>query len=186
MRLNYSGTLKVSIAHGKKIIQTRTYKNQGTAKLFEFFCLCLAGQYDAAKNLRPMKLKLFNEQYENLPDPANISVNNPASNIITVNKPSTITKDTSVPIGTSGRDYNGYSLTLHYLIPFSYITETSVDQACLYSSDPANNDDFLAYYLFEDENHQRLDPITINSENKLTYNLIVEWTLMIENQKKEN
>ena len=180
MNIGYNGTLTVYVKNGKTTIQKRTYTNHGTSNLFKFFCYCLAGEYNAAKAYQPAKIKLFNERqyYETeggiAPDFKSITVENPGSNLVSTNKTAKPIKAEKAELSTEVTDFNGYSLTLHYLIPFSYLTTDKINQACLYSALPDGDGDFLAYYLFTDEQGIRLEPIEITDENKLTYNLVIE------------
>lgn len=59
-KLGYTGTVKVSVKRGNSIISSKTYKNNGSNRLFLFLHECLVGSYNKAEGSRPSRIKLYN------------------------------------------------------------------------------------------------------------------------------
>lgn len=57
--IGYTGKIQASIMLGDRMISSKTYYNNGTSKLFEFFATCLTGNWLDAKATRPCKIILF-------------------------------------------------------------------------------------------------------------------------------
>ena len=60
--IGYEGKLNVYIKHGKTVIDHRSYHNAGTDQLFKFLCCCIQGDWDAAKELKPYKIRLYHNR----------------------------------------------------------------------------------------------------------------------------
>ena len=95
----------------------------------------------------------------------------PASNFIFAN----ISGETE-EIKISDNNYNGYKAILHFRVPFSFITQNTINQICLYAKGEDDDKKYSAYYLFterNDEGTEVLAPITVNNQ-QTSYNLIIE------------
>ena len=140
LNLGYSGKIKLSIKAGKTTIATRNYTNHGTAELFRFLCLCLAGQYRAADTIRPTKIKLFYSS-----DTVDTQVvGTPASGYITNNT-------AARPLAGSA---DSYKVVFHFLVPRIYITGEQFNQIALYGTDNDLDNNFSALFNLTAKNEQ--------------------------------
>ena len=172
--IQYTGKVTISLKRKDTVVSTYTYHNTGTDWLFKFLCYCVKGDYRTAEAIRPFKVKLF---YNRQQHPTNsapvINECDPATNFISTNKP--------VTIKTVG---NKTTATLHFLVPFANIFTliSSINQVCLYGTGEVNNENYMAYYYFIDQNDPNSwKPITISKANRTNYSLIIEWEMSFDN-----
>ena len=156
--LTYTGNVTVSIVKNKTIIKTYHGHNSGSKELFHFFAYALAGKYKIAESLRPLRIMLF-EKTTDKPEGQAVS------NYIGINVPTTVEATT---------DNTSYKATLHFLIPYTYITGNKVDIYKLY---PLNSADALAIFDAEAAGQA----IDLSNINKAKYSLIVDWELLVSN-----
>ena len=180
VNLNYSGEITLKIQKNGKIISTKKYHNAGTNELWKFISYCVAGKYQSAENLRPQYIRLFKNN------------NEPGGGLNTTD---IYTASQIVLMNTSGAPQKwiedstivGYKTILHFLIPFTFITEETVNEVRIYSK--INRDsinDCSAYFQFTKTISDILewDPIEV-SDNFGNYNLIIDWEMRISNLVRE-
>ena len=158
--LNYSGVVKISKEYKGKIISSKTFHNEGNTYLYQFISYCLGGKYKAAEELRPQYVKLF------------LTNKNTANNNDAVSIPILVSAITPKQ-WTDGNKVLGYKTTLHFLIPYTFISGDCFNEVRLYS----------ASFTIKDE----LDNVTIINavENDKKYNIIIDWELRIGNTTGE-
>lgn len=200
--LKYTGEIKVTIKKGKKTISSNKYKNSGRWPLFYFLNECLKGDYQIAENWKPRYVNLFEAGQVGAPLPE-IKDNGTNLNEIqsyTNTKVSLIThpwaedpdveKNESDGIGSSNIIYN-------FVIPFTHIdTSKKVNLICLYCRNEFKNygNPSMFFFVNGGEGHEdslgdilsdlRSNGNDISSKDN-EYNLFIEWTLNISNNKKE-
>ena len=172
--INYVGTVKVSVQKDNKIISTKVFHNNGTMYLYEFLCYCLTGNFETVKNKRPFKIKLFKNEGSALPapEPATEAINE-ATTFISIDQ-----KGDVLPIiDETTNEISNYKAVFHFLIPYSFISKTEINQMCLYSATATDNDAYSAIYYLVKADGTDWDPIQITNTSSSIYNLIIEWEL---------
>ena len=196
--VGYSGKVKVTVVDDRKVVSRKVGHNAGGQPLFRFLAQCLCGNYENAKALQPLKIKLF---YNDAKDVAVATDNieawassgssssekvTSASNFIFVNGPSVPEERKITDKQGNLVAKNGYKAILHFRVPFAFVTQTKVNQICLYAQNENDDKNYSAYYLFKDiTDEKKLAPIKVNNQ-QASYNLIIEWELSIANVKVTN
>lgn len=182
--VGYSGKVKVTVVDDRKVVSRKVGHNAGGQPLFLFLAQCLCGNYENAKTLQPLKIKLF---YNNATNVTNAITNisnwtvTEASNFIFVN-----TAGTPEEIEDEKGNKNGYKAIMHFRVPFSFVTRDEINQICLYAQNESDPKEYSAYYLFTDSiDAEKLAPIKVNNQ-QASYNLIIEWELSIANVEATN
>lgn len=176
--INYQGSISLSINKGKKVLLKKKYHNKGMPNLFKFLANCLAGNYSG--NLRPNKIKLFYNP-DTSTSPSNWDWNTAWGDNTT--KPKAVSPyilfDATPVVETKE---NACQVTLHFRVPFSYISGDKINIVALYQSDASDDQSQVAaYYLLTDENNTWDGGIDL-SEVSTNYSLIIEWTLIVANK----
>jgi len=174
--IGYSGQVKVTAMRGKKAIRTATFHNEGTINLFKFLCYCLAGEYNVAYNLRPQKIQLFFNQAGTYTEDLNNLKER--SGKIQLNTDAVVKK--YEPKSPGETDTNKYTVTLHFRIPYAFLTGDEVNHAILYNA----YDEPCAHFSFTDEETGAL--INILTGANQDYTLVIEWKMIVGNQKGDN
>lgn len=186
-KVGYQGAVKVAVLKGKRVINSKVYKNEGRWPLFYNISLSLAGNYKEAERFRPKFLKMFQLGIAGDNIPAGIPVfgSLPVTSLNDVLYNNTI--DSNYVIGTSTTVVEDYSTaTLKFLIPFSQIDTTKyTNLIALYSSTyKKDNANPCAYIIIADENNPNLlgnlGPST-QLDNENDYNLYIEWSMKVQN-----
>ena len=190
--VGYSGKVKVTVVDDRKVVSRKVGHNAGGQPLFRFLAQCLCGNYENAKALQPLKIKLFHNKTETVAE-ATKNIQNwvksegdftnitSASNFIFVNA-----TGATEEIKDEEGNKNGYKAILHFRVPFSFVTKNEVNQICLYAQSENDDKKYSAYYLFKDsKDEKKLAPIKVNNQ-QASYNLIIEWELSIANVKVTN
>ena len=192
----YSGKVKVTVVDDRKVVSRKVGHNAGGQPLFLFLAQCLCGNYENAKALQPLKIRLF---YNKATDTtaATTNINNwvgsdsntsieEASNFIFVNAPSATEEIKITDKQGNLVAKNGYKAILHFRVPFSFVTRDEINQICLYAQDESDPKKYSAYYLFTDSTDaEKLAPIEVNNQ-QASYSLIIEWELNISNVEPTN
>ncbi len=198
--IKYNGKVTVTLKSGKTTISTNTYKNNGSVKLWQFLCFCLAGNWSEALPLRPLKIKLY---YNSLADPDDINRLEPFNDTYNITRLITTNSKIAVtPVYEQGSTtVSSYKATLHFIIPSAYINSVDpvspqvdpvLNQIGLFPAnyfgelDPtaselaSDNKNWLAYFLFKINGSWAPDLIKINSLSG-NYNLIIDWQMSFTN-----
>lgn len=168
--LNYTGNVKITVKKDKKKVKTNIYHNNGCENLFHFLALCLANKTSEADSYRPVKIKAFyTEDFK--PDEI---ANNLEKVFIDSNAVTNYLMTNTAPTVTTANE-----TILHFLVPYSFVTENKINIFALYPS-LATITKPLAYFLLESDN--TWTPIEINQDTKTQLNLAIEWILKISNK----
>jgi len=207
--IGYQGHVTVSIQHGNRTIMTKTYHNSGMPNLFKFLAMALAG--DNTNNLRPVKIKMFKypgatwdttdggqtakgfswtKAWTNTSDKSPTKKLKPVqvSPFVLYDTAPIVTKVENTFNTTGGNteltedDYH-YETTLHFRIPFSYISDTTIHLIGLYPNNATDNQrDVSAYYLFADDG--TWDPLLLDDASG-NYSIIIKWTMILTNKAED-
>lgn len=190
--LSYSGEVTLKVCDGARVLSTKKFHNAGTKYLARFLCLCLSGNYNSADNIRPFKIKI----YYNKNKDAETAQNNLENSIPCMGSFMSMDKLPFVNdiVDNTGSKIIGYSTTLHFLIPYTYIQADYVNaipnQLCLYGMNrktSADNKKYCASVLLTEINSatgkKEWAPIEVPATSRNNYNLIIEWTMKFELEK---
>ncbi len=184
--LGYKGIIKTSIIQNNRILSTKIYHNSGCLSLFKFLGYCLAGEFEAAKVLRPYKIKLFCNGYSYNEVTTNKKFLPSADNNLIVEASPFITTNTDAVVESTEEtvDNATCSTTLHFRIPYAFINTTitsgdnsGVNEAIIYNS----KDEPCAYFLFLNAEEDDWKNILSVTSAKASYTLIIDWTMEISN-----
>lgn len=188
--LGYKGIIKASIIQNNRILSTKVYHNSGCLSLFKFIGYCLAGEFDAAKVLRPYKIKLFCNGYTYAEADLNKRFLPSATNNLIVEASPFITTNTDAVVESTEEtvDSATCSTTLHFRIPYAFINtaitsgnNSGVNEAIIYNS----KDEPCAYFLFLNSEGNDWKNILSETSAKASYTLIIDWTMKISNNTGE-
>ena len=186
--LGYSGKVKISLMNNKQVLTTKEYHNSGTPLLFKYLAEALAGKLNS--NLPPQKLALYT--FSNEEAVANIS----PSEFSWEQHCSQLTPMTSMITYTSApevRPYNdgGYQTILQFVVPYSRMINPAENPAYVLGLFPAMSKSSamdlemaLASFCLADPTTLAWEPI-IFEDAFTTYNLLVEWALLVTNHTTE-
>ena len=187
--LEYSGKVKISLMNNKQVLTTKEYHNSGTPLLFKYLAEALAGKLNS--NLPPQKLALYT-----LSDVASTAGISPL-NFSWESAEEFLTPMTSMITYTSApevRPYNngGYQTILQFVVPYSRMINPAENPAYVLGLFPAmsksaSNDlgKALAFFCLADPETSVWEPIRFE-DAFTTYNLLVEWALLVTNHTTEN
>jgi hypothetical protein len=169
--LGYEGKVTLTLKRDNRVLTHKTYKNNGTAQLFQFLGYCLLDSYEEAKRLLPTKILLL----RNLGEDANST------------SPTNVVQCTTwqglaqTPIIKSESDKAQVSVTYSFEIPREAISG-KFNQVALYGASKTYNDidEFSAYYFLTDNVGRFVteDP----AEWSATTVLLIEWELTLSNK----
>lgn len=176
--IGYEGKVTLTLKNNNLVLMSRTYKNSGTAELFNFLGHCLRGDYEAADDLLPTQVMLlYNKDYA------------------TTGTMSDKVERASKPVGysqvPSKTDIDGVvKVTYNFEIPKTMIFE-DFNQIALYSKNKNLNNtnnttdvpSFSAYYFLTGPTGE--PEIQDISEWSATSVLLIDWELSISNQNTE-
>jgi hypothetical protein len=174
--LGYEGKVTLTLKSNGRILESKTYKNNGTAQLFKFLGYCLIGSFEEAKGLLPRKILLLHNNSSSV----SIADINPTDVIArTIFQPLTLT-----PSIISDSQTAQVKVVYNFEIPRAAI-EGPFNQVALYSDKMKYTDisDFSAYYYFTDA-LGNLETINIEAWSATTV-LLIEWELTLSNKNTE-
>jgi len=192
--IGYQGTVEVGIKHGNRLITSKKYSNHGREPLFRFLANCLGG--NITESLRPTKIRLFiykdaeeGKQEQDLIKPTAIDAPNGWANhirelpaispFITYN--TTPTVDSIVTKSQNENEITGYEVTLHFSIPFAYISGAKIYAMGLYPTNVTNNADASAYFLYtQEKDRTKWEPYPLETASG-DYTFVISWKLSISN-----
>lgn len=189
-KLNYTGTVTVSLIQNNVVVSSRKYKNAGRAPLFQFIATCLNGYYDEVKKLRPTKIALWknSNDYKDIALTNDLFSPSTETELEFFDKMKCITD--LITINTPGRPGTGttgsWSAFLHFLIPASQIsnegnTDLEFNQAALYAMGETDKTKPSAYFLYLNETNTAFEPIKIAKADITTTTIAIDWELNISN-----
>jgi len=197
INIGYSGIVNITVTDEKnKPVAQSKHKNNGSKNLFKFLADCLCGNAVSAINQKPSKIVLLTTT-EAITD-ANVLEEELNRGKTTDTKLIAATRliaaygrnipDEVVETDETKKMLTAYTATLHFRIPYAYITNTEVYGLALYPADTTDvssaeqlHTNWSAYYIFKNEDNITR-PLEISSEKN--YNLIVDWVLTVGNNKK--
>lgn len=173
--LGYEGKVTLTLKNNNHILKSKTYKNRGTSKLFEFLGYCLIDAFDDVKKLLPSKiLLLYNTDSASgiKPDSAN---------------PKAVEKRTTIPqpwVQTPSIIIDSDEAKVKVIYNFE-VSKASIrdpgdfNQIALYGAGVDDPSEFSAYYFLTDArgDFDTQDPSIWSA----TTVLLIDWELTISN-----
>ena len=166
--VGYYGTVTGKIMLKDNIMREFKLHNAGGNALFQFLVMCLAGEYSSVDSIRPTKIMLFN----------NTSLDNKSIN-------NDLTPDNLVPMSshsasnflamTSAPTIKDTSIALHFIIPFTNITQTNVNEICLYGASEQDVANYSAAFVIVDADG-KVAPISASGQLS-NMALLLDWEL---------
>lgn len=170
--IGYEGKVTLTLKSNNRVLESRTYKNKGTARLFRFLGYCLAGAYTEVEDLLPNKIALLH---------------NPASSTASANETSAVPVTTLIgyaqtPSITS--EAAEVKVTYSFEIPKSRIND-NFNQVALYGAGKTDPDtEFSAYYYLTDGSGTEIVTQEISKWSATTV-LLIDWELSLSNKNTE-
>ena len=190
LAIGYRGDVKFSTYIGKHLLSTKTYRNAGALPLFQFLANCLAGNFPAAYQNRPYKIKLLKANAERPSDlnmPTDVRGNNASC--------SSLLSMTSAPaiIIQDSAEMQACKVTFSFIFPQNSITESGANIIAMYGPGITDQGEYCAYYKLTRESVDASggietvwDPIIIDPDDDEANKIYaVEWTMTLANQKTE-
>lgn len=180
--LAYQGRVKFQILHGKTVVSTKQFSNNGLPDLFKYLSHALTGVYYSS--LRPCKIALYEYPIRaDTDDPNNFNWQSAIENNILVAASPYVPYDATPVVTASTSDgITTYSTTFRFKIPFNWLYRKTFNVIGLFTEDTSA----CAYYLFTKDSAngdgkkewdtQELDDIVGN------FSLVVDWTMEISNK----
>ena len=173
--LGYEGKVTLTLKSNDRVLQSKTYKNNGTIHLFRFLGYCLTGAYAEAAKLLPTKILLLYN-----------SSGSPVSATPTQVDPCTrFQPRVQTPTIISDSDNAQVKVIYNFEVSRASIT-APFNQIALYGdgmSYPADIVEFSAYHFLETTDG-KFDLIATDNWSTTTV-LLVEWELTISNKNTE-
>lgn len=172
--LGYEGKVTLTLKSNNRVLKSKTYKNQGTAKLFKFLGYCLIGAYEEAKSFLPSKILLLR----------NTSQSPSGASITAVNQCSAWQALAQTPTIVSDSINSQVKVMYSFEVPRAAISGP-FNQVALYSvgADDKDITDFSAYYFLVD-GYNAWDELNPASWSSTTV-LLIEWELTLSNKNTE-
>ena len=158
----YHGEVTVKLIRDGRTIKAIKGANMGFVSLFSFLCKCAGGYFDVAKSSRPGRILLLENALET---PTVQEASSGKHSAVLYNKPPKVDMKDNAPY-----------LSLHFLIPFSYISDMERVSAMKLIS--VDNGEELAYFALE-------EPIAVKDSQESGYSLAVEWRLTFANTSNQ-
>lgn len=175
--LGYEGKVTLTLKSNNRVLQSKTYKNSGTAQLFKFLGYCLTGAYEEARWLLPTKIMLLLNYSQGAKEGADYLSDRVKPN--EVNAQSEFRGLAQIPSIISASD--GSKVIYSFEVPKSAIAG-KFNQVALYGAEVAKSelDKFSAFYFLVDDYGAitELDPDSWSA----TSVLLIEWELSISNK----
>lgn len=194
-KISYEGKVKISLMKGNKIINTKTYHNEGTDNLFYGLVFSLMGDYASASAYRPTYLDLYTLGTKGTPvtniiakpRESNLLISNNKTSLSTIIFNSTPIIDKNKVSESSDKTIADYAtITYKFLIPYTQI-DTAKDTNCiaLYGRDDGESAYLLAYIvviqykadgtpIVDEDGNNKLDNLIPSVDKANDYNLFVQ------------
>lgn len=170
--IGYEGKVTLTLKSNNHVLESRTYKNNGTAQLFKFLGYCLIDSFNEAKNLMPNKIRLLYNSSSVGADPRNVDVRSDEQPLA------------SSPTIISDSATQSVKVVYSFEVAKNAITGV-FNQVALYGAGMGRADykDFSAYHYLTDSTGQ---PETIDASLwSATTVLLIEWELTLSNKNVE-
>lgn len=183
---NYTGKVTVTLEKKNKDISKKVLFNTGTANLFKFIAICLAGNYNSASSLRPIYLNIYSKTAPytpNFSDKKNLTkiIANTAADI------SELIEDGEIV---------GYSTTMKFRFPLVQLNTAELNEwpdnfnlLSLFASG-SEDEEPSAYLFVKDDNNQPSSIIPEAYRQEITssadlddYILNVQWEMQFKEEK---
>lgn len=166
--IGYEGRVTLTLKSNNRVLKSETYKNNGTARLFQFLGLCLIDSYEEAKKYLPGKLLLLkNNSTGNVLDAKSVSVCSTWQTLV------------KTPAIISDGETSQVKVIYSFEIPRAAVT-ARFNQVALYGVNTNDIYDFSAYYYLTDALGQLKEESV--EEWSATTILLIEWELSISNK----
>ena len=169
--LGYEGKVTLTLKSQGLILESKSYKNSGTAKLFKFLGNCLIGDYSQeTKKLAPAKIMLLHNT-EDYPNAARATRVEQRSYWQTLSQQPTLISD---------NDHAQVKVIYSFEVPKVAIVQQTFNQVALYSAGATDFTDFSAYYFLTDESGLFANQNTADWTSSTV--LLIEWELTLSNK----
>ncbi len=170
--IGYEGKITLTLKSNNRVLESRIYKNKGTAPLFQFLGKCLAGAYTEVEGLLPNQIALLY---------------NPASSTASADEAAATAVTTLIGY-TQTPSFNDKAaevkVTYSFEIPRTKISG-DFNQVALYGAGKTEPDEeFSAYYYLTDGSGTDIVAQHI-SEWSATTVLLIDWELSLSNKNTE-
>lgn len=176
--ITYTGKIQVTVKKNKRVIFKHQYTNHGSAKLFRFLSSCLIPQNNGLIQAQaPLYIQLFN-----ISDPSYNGSNYIRNDKSVIASPCIIISEATVDATDQAH--------LGFTIPGSVISQTSIYQAALYSTQFNGEGDntaidhiekYSAAFNFKDAS-DAWNPIILESAHSADYVLSIDWIMSFTNK----
>lgn len=200
--IGYRGDIKVSTYVDKYLLSTKTYKNKGVAPLFYFLANCLAGNFPAAYQSRPFKIKLLKiaPQADDAAKPVSPDTVNLPQDLYATPEEQVECSDfinmAAAPEISIQENAKGVTckVSFSFVFPYARLRRSGANMVALYGPGASDFTSYSAYYLLSrkiqsinadgtTETSYEWDPIELpEEEDELNKIFAVEWTMTLSNQ----
>ena len=170
--LGYEGKVTLTLKSNNRILESKTYKNSGTAQLFKFLGYCLIGEYEEAKDLWPNKILLLHNTSDS-PTGASAKAVEQQAGWQPLAQTPTIVSDSAT---------EQVKVVYSFEVPRNKIWG-NFNQVALYGVGTNDITEFSAYYYLVDGRGDWAE-VDLSSWSATTV-LLVEWELAISNKNTE-
>ena len=172
--LGYEGKVTLTLKSNGRILESKTYKNTGTAQLFNFLAYCLADDYQRARDLLPSKIMLlYNGQTPDSRYATSVVQRSSYQGLAQV--PTIITTNQAQA-----------SVVYSFEVPKAAITG-EFNQVALYNGNATYTENgiknFSAYYFLVDGDKSKFNTQSTQDWSPSTV-LLIEWELIISNKNE--
>ena len=169
--LGYEGKVTLTLKSQGKVLDTKTYKNSGTAQLFNFLGRCLIGDYTIpTQRLLPSKIMLLHNE-EDFPDHTKAKEITSRSYWQTLSQQPTIISES---------DTAQVRVIYSFEVPKAAIEQSTFNQVALYGTGITDIKDFSAYYFLTTDGGE-FDNQSTKDWSASTI-LLIEWELTLSNK----
>jgi hypothetical protein len=176
--LGYEGKITLTLKNNNRVLQSKTYKNNGRAQLFKFLGYCLIDSYEEARSLLPTKIMLLynsanGRDYRSDVDPLDVKSQSEFRGLA------------QIPTIISDSIENQVKVVYSFEVPKSAIGG-AFNQVALYGAGMTKNDinEFSAFYYLIDD-YGVIEALDLSDWSPTTV-LLIEWELTLSNKNTDN
>jgi hypothetical protein len=181
--LGYEGKVTLTLKSNGRVLETRTYKNRGTSKLFEFLGYCLMDEFETVKGLLPTKIRLL---YNTEVASSDTYSADPTSVAIRTAPQERIQAPTFINDSAKAQVKVIYNFEVPKEAIFGegeQITQRQFNQIALYGAKIEDPTEFSAFYFLVNE---KGDSISYDAKDwSATTVLLIDWELILSNKNIE-
>ena len=171
-KVRYSGNITGKLMLGDIVVKKFNLHNSGGNALFQFLVMCLAGEYSTVDPMRPAKIMLFNNNNMNISSGAELSQETDITPLPTHSASNFLATTSAATIKDS-------SIVLHFIVPFTNITQTSINEIGLYGANIQDVSNYSALFMITDA-EGKVSPIEASGQLS-NMALMLDWELSFIN-----